>query len=98
MIYLDNGATSFFKPECVKRGMCWALDRCANPGRGGYQAAMEATRQVFACRERASRMFGCEPQQVVFTNNCTHGLNIAIHTLVKPGSRLPRCHYGLFPK
>ena len=88
MIYLDNGATSFFKPECVKRGMCWALERCANPGRGGYSAAMEATRQVFACRERASRMFGCEPQQVVFTNNCTHGLNIAIHTLVKPGSRV----------
>ena len=88
MIYLDNGATSFYKPACVKQAMCQALDQCANPGRGGYHAAMEATRQVFACRERASRMFGCVPEQVVFTNNCTHGLNIAIHTLVKPGSRV----------
>ena len=88
MIYLDNGATSFCKPDCVGRAMAQALARCANPGRGGYLAAMEATRQVFACRERASRMFDCRPEQVVFTNNCTHGLNIAIHTLVKPGGRV----------
>ena len=50
MIYLDNGATSFCKPDCVGRAMAQALARCANPGRGGYLAAMEATRQVFACR------------------------------------------------
>lgn len=88
MIYLDNGATSFHKPESVKRAVQSAMETCANPGRGGYPASMEATRQVFACREKAAGLFGCTPERVVFTSNCTHGLNIAIRSLVKPGSRV----------
>lgn len=88
MIYLDNGATSFYKPEVVRKAMLQALRTCANPGRGGHAPAMEAARQVFACREAAGRLFGCNPEQVVFTSNCTHGLNIAIRSLVKPGARV----------
>ena len=88
MIYLDNGATSFHKPVQVRRAMLDAMIRCANPGRGGYRAAMEAANEVFRCRETAGRMFGCTPEQVVFTSNCTHGLNIAIRTLVKPGANV----------
>lgn len=88
MIYLDNGATSFHKPRAVRVAMLRALERCANPGRGGYEASMEAARQVYACREMAGNLFGCQPEQVVFTANCTHGLNIAIRTLVKPGDRV----------
>ena len=78
MIYLDNGATSFRKPLEVKAAVRRAMDTCANPGRGGYGAAMEAANTVFRCRERAGQLFGCDPEQVVFTSNCTHGLNIAI--------------------
>ncbi|MBQ9168382.1 MAG: aminotransferase class V-fold PLP-dependent enzyme [Oscillospiraceae bacterium] len=88
MIYLDNGATSFTKPAAVRNAMAQALLTCANPGRGGYPAAMYAAETVFQCRESAAAMFDCEPEQVVFTSNCTHGLNIAIRTLVKPGSRV----------
>lgn len=88
MIYLDNGATSFHKPPGVARAVQEALQRCANPGRGSYAAAAEADRQVFACRETAAELFGCKPEQVAFTGNCTQGLNIAIRTLVKPGSRV----------
>ncbi len=88
MIYLDNGATSFHKPPGVARAMLRAMAVCANPGRGGYGAAMEAARTVFACRETAAELFHCQPEQVVFTGNCTQGLNIAIRTLVKPGSRV----------
>ena len=88
MIYLDNGATSFHKPVSVARAMKSALETCANPGRGAHAAAMAAARKVFACRERASIFFDCEPEQVVFTANCTQGLNIAIGTLVKPGARV----------
>ncbi len=86
MIYLDNGATSFRKPAAVSQAVLQAMQRCANPGRGGYEAAMAAAEQVYRCREYAARMFGCQTQQVVFTFNCTHGLNIAIRSLVKPGS------------
>ena len=88
MIYLDNGATSFRKPASVGAAVIRALRTCANPGRGGHEAAMAAARTVYRCRERAAKIFDCTPEQVVFTANCTHGLNIAIGTLVKPGSRV----------
>ena len=88
MIYLDSGATSFRKPAAVYRAVEEAMRACANPGRGGYRAAMEAANRVFACREEAAAIFGCRPEQVVLTSNCTHGLNIAIRSLVKPGGRV----------
>lgn len=88
MIYLDNGATTFHKPLGVADAMRRAIFTCANPGRGGYPEAMEAARVVLRCREQAAAMFDCQPEQVVFTSNCTHGLNIAIRTLVKPGDRV----------
>lgn len=88
MIYLDNGATSFHKPQAVYRAVERAMRTCANPGRGGYSAAMEASQQIYRCREAAAELFDCQPEQVALTANCTHGLNIAIRTLVKPGSRV----------
>ena len=86
MIYLDNGATSFHKPPAVYRAVEKALYSCANPGRGGYLAARNAADVVYGCREQAGKLFDCLPEQVVLTNNCTHGLNIAIRSLVKPDS------------
>ena len=88
MIYLDHGATSFPKLPRVRRAVGEAMVRCANPGRGGYGAAMAAADTVYRCRELAGELFECPPEQVVFTSNCTHGLNIAIRTLVKPGMRV----------
>ena len=88
MIYLDNGATSYPKPKTVIRAVQQAMTRCANPGRGGHQASMEAARIAYRCRERAAGMFDCEPEQVVFTTSATHGLNMAIRSLVKPGDRV----------
>ena len=88
MIYLDNGATSFHKPASVYRAVLSAMERCANPGRGGYRASMEAANVVYRCREVAGEMFDCDADKVVFTSNCTHGLNIAIRSLVKPGGRV----------
>lgn len=88
MIYLDNAATSFPKLPQVRRAVENALARYANPGRGGHSASMAAARTLYRCRERAAGLFGCRPEQVVFTSNCTHGLNIAIRSLVKPGSRV----------
>lgn len=88
MIYLDHGATSFPKPAGVAQAVNRALFTCANPGRGGHAAAMAAAKTVYDCRERAGELFGCRPEQVVFTSNCTHGLNIAIRSLLKPGGRV----------
>lgn len=88
MIYLDSGATSFIKPRSVYEAVARAMERCASPGRGGYGPARLAQQELFACRERAARMFDCEPEQAVFTSSATHGLNMAIRTLVKPGDRV----------
>ena len=88
MIYLDNGATSFHKPPAVYRAVEEAMRRCANPGRGGYGAALEASRRIFACREGAAELFHCLPEQVVLTASCTHGLNIAIRSLFRPGAKV----------
>lgn len=88
MIYLDNGATSFPKPLAVRRAVLDALTECANPGRGGYEAAMAADNRIFSCREAAGRLFSCAPEQVVLTTSCTHGLNIAIRSLVKSGMKV----------
>ena len=88
MTWLDNGATSFPKPASVIRAVEEAMERCANPGRGSHQASEEGAKALLACRERAGRLFDCEAEQVVLTMNCTHGLNMAIRTLVRPGDRV----------
>ena len=88
MIYLDHGATSMEKPPQVAQAVARAIHRCGNPGRGGHQASMEAARTVYRCRELVAKLFACDEDRVVFTSNCTHGLNIAIGSLVKPGSRV----------
>lgn len=88
MIYLDNGATSFPKPLPVHQAVSRAMTSWTNPGRGGYPAAMAAAEGVYRCREQAAALFDCQPEQVALTSNCTHGLNIAIGTLVRPGGKV----------
>lgn len=86
MIYLDSAATTLQKPPMVARAVFSAMSRMASPGRGGYPAAMAAANTIFACREAAADLFHVsEPDRVVLTMNATHGLNLAIKTLVSPG-------------
>ncbi len=86
MIYLDNAATTLQKPPSVPRATAFAMTHLASPGRGGYPASAEAAQVMFQLREEAASLFGVpNPEQVILTGNATHGLNIAIHTLVRPG-------------
>ena len=89
MIYLDNAATTLIKPVSVGREMLRAMQCCASPGRGGHKAAMRAAELVFRCREKAAALFHVpDPSNVVFTMNATHGLNIAIRSLSKAGTKV----------
>lgn len=88
MIYFDSSATTFQKPNTVYAAVAEAMRTMASPGRGGYRQAAAAADTVFRCRQLAASMFECETEQVVFTFNATHGLNIAIKTLVAPGARV----------
>lgn len=89
MIYLDSGATTLEKPPEVARAMARAVGTMSSPGRGNYPASRRAEQTAFACREAAAGLFQVPtPDQVVFTSNATHGLNIAIRSLVQPGGRV----------
>jgi cysteine desulfurase family protein len=90
MIYLDNAATSFPKPEPVYQ----ALDRfartsLANPGRAGHRMAMAAEKTLDDARHALNQFFkGAAPERWVFTLNCTDGLNMAIKGVVQPGDHV----------
>lgn len=86
MIYLDSAATTLQKPPAVLRAVSYAMTHMASPGRGGHRPAMLAAETAFACRTAAAELFHVEnPEQVVFTLNATHALNLAIKSLVAPG-------------
>ena len=88
MIYFDSGATTLQKPPAVAEAFRYAMAHFASPGRGGHAPAMAAADAVYACREKAAALFDAQPEQIVFTMNATHALNIAIRTLVRPGDRV----------
>ena len=86
MIYLDSAATTLQKPPAVSQAVTRAMKCMASPGRGGHRPAILAAETAFACRQAAARLFHMDnPEQVVLTFNATHGLNLAIKTLVRPG-------------
>lgn len=86
MVYVDNAATTLQKPPAVRRAVAEAMKHMASPGRGGHKPAMLAAGTAFACREAAARLFHMEdPENVVFTLNATHALNLAIKSVVRPG-------------
>ena len=86
MIYLDSAATTFQKPETVRRAVVQTMQRASSPGRGGYTQAMEAAKIVYSCREELAELFGVsDSERVIFTQNATHGLNIAIRSLLSEG-------------
>ena len=88
MTYLDHGATSLPKPKSVERAMAWAVNHLPSPGRGSSSGAEAAAELLFSLRMEAAERFDCQPEQVVLTSSCPHGLNIAIQSLVKPGDRV----------
>ena len=89
MIYFDAAATTFQKPPSVRQAVLRAMETMSSPGRGNYQSAALAAETLYTCREELSALFGVEnPENVVFTSNATHALNLAIHSLVPAGGRV----------
>jgi cysteine desulfurase family protein len=90
MIYLDNAATSFPKPEAVYQALDhFARTNLANPGRSGHRMALESERTLDQGRHALNRFFnGMDPERWVFTLNCTDALNIAIKGQVRPGDHV----------
>jgi len=90
VIYLDNAATSFPKPQCTAEAVYSFLTGIgANPGRSGHAMSVEAARTVYEAREAVNSFFGGpDPLRVVFTMNATYGINMALKGFLKPGDRV----------
>ncbi len=90
MIYLDNAATSYPKPE----GLVLLLEdylshRAGNPGRSGHMLSVAASEAVFETRCAVSNLIGCpSPENIVFTQNATHALNTIIRARINPGDHV----------
>lgn len=93
MIYLDNAATSWPKPEAVLRAMLGVQKLpFGNPGRGGHKASLYAGRVVYACREEAARLVNGVPERVIFTLNCTDAINMALRGFLHKGDHVLITH------
>lgn len=90
MIYFDNAATSWPKPDAVREAMeAFLRESGANPGRSGHRLSIQAGRVVFEARERVARLFGVgDPLAVAFTKNATEALNLALFGLLAPGDQV----------
>lgn len=87
MIYFDNGATTFPKPQSVVNAVNYAITQIgANPGRGGHNMAMKASDVLYECRSNVAKLFDIDnPENVIITNNCTTALNTVIKGVLKSG-------------
>jgi cysteine desulfurase family protein len=90
MIYLDNAATSFPKPESVYTAVdTFSRTLAGNPGRGGHRFAVASERTIHEARRALARLLGVsDPVRVVFTFNATDALNLAIKGWLRPGDHV----------
>jgi cysteine desulfurase / selenocysteine lyase len=90
MIYLDNAATSFPKPESVYQALDrFARQSLANPGRAGHRMALAAEHALDDARHLLNQFFHGEgPERFVFTLNCTDALNMAFKGVLAEGDHV----------
>jgi cysteine desulfurase family protein len=90
MIYLDNAATSFPKPEAVYQTLDrFARQDLANPGRAGHKMALAAERALDDARHLLNLFFHGEgPERFIFTLNCTDALNMAFKGVLTEGDHV----------
>ncbi|MBR2010822.1 MAG: aminotransferase class V-fold PLP-dependent enzyme [Clostridia bacterium] len=90
MIYFDNAATSFPKsPRAIAEATACMRTWCGNPGRGAHFLSRIASEKVYACRELLSDFLGLNaPERVVFTQNTTYALNMALKGALKHGAHV----------
>ncbi len=87
--YLDNAAMTWPKPESVRRAVSNAMvSEGGNPGRGAHHLSMAASLAVYRTREALAELFGAQPENVIFVQNTTYALNLAIKGLTQKGDHV----------
>ncbi len=90
MIYLDNAATTFPKPECVYEAMDKFLrEKGANPGRAGHRMSVEAEQEIEKARVIVAKLLGIKnSERMIFTFSATDALNMGIKGLLCEGDHV----------
>lgn len=90
MIYLDNAATTYPKPDSVYAAVAGAMRECGgNPGRSGHKLSLAAARIIAETRFLVATLFRIpKPEQVVFTLNATEALNLALKGILASGDHV----------
>ena len=90
MIYLDNAATTGNKPFSVIKAVNSALiNYNANPGRSGHDLSIKVAEEFLKCRSKIKEFFNCSSENnVCFTQNCTHAINIVLHGVLNHGDHI----------
>jgi len=90
MIYLDNAATSFPKPETVYKAMENCISTyCANPGRGSHAMSIKSALAINETREKIASLIKVRDSlNICFTKNATEALNVAIVGSLKEGDHV----------
>jgi len=90
MIYLDNAATTFPKPDSViDAGVKLMKHYGGNPGRGGHLYSRRSAEIIYECRENLAKLIGApSPEQIIFTKNATEAINLAIKGVLKSGDEV----------
>ena len=90
MVYFDNAATSYPKPERVYETIMTAMrEYGANPGRSGHKMALKTSREIYETRELIGKLFNIEnAMNIIFTFNATESLNMGIKGILKPGDHV----------
>jgi cysteine desulfurase/selenocysteine lyase len=85
--YLDNAATSYPKPHEIIQDMASYYEKLGvNPGRSGYDLAVEGGMMLERGRRRMTQFFGgTDPDRLIFAYNATDALNIAVNGLLGDG-------------
>jgi cysteine desulfurase family protein len=86
-VYLDNAATTFPKPpEVIEYMTEFYATRGVNPGRTGFDLALEAEQVVLETRQALTDFFGgTDRNRLVFSHNVTDALNLLISSVLEPG-------------
>ncbi len=90
MIYLDNAATSFPKPKGMAEAMMeHMVSWCGNPGRSGHRMSRRTAKAIDETRESLAKLIeASDPSRILFTQNATAALNLAIHGILKRGDHV----------
>jgi cysteine desulfurase family protein len=90
MIYFDNAATSWPKPPAVRAALSEYFGEAGgNPGRSGHRMSVAAARTVESARETLAELLHAnDASRIVFTQNATHALNLALYGVLRPGDHV----------